>query len=136
MNTAPHLKACPYCGCEAEKFSHSNDGLSFCHATDHWISCSGENCFATVGMCETEAEAIAAWNTRTDANHASLEILTEALKKIVKQNYGLQGIIEDYGSDTNKYNYHAMRYWAGCVDRNRATASDALKKIKELSHEG
>lgn len=52
--------------------------------------------------------------------------LREELEKIAANQYGLQGIIEDYGDDTNAYNYHASKYWASEVDRLKKIARQAL----------
>ena len=59
------IKACPFCGGEAVKASHHRGypGAWENHQ-DHWIYCDAADCFAHVGMCETEEEAITAWNRR------------------------------------------------------------------------
>ena len=59
------LLPCPFCGGEPMQHSHQKgnpSGWEF--ECDHWICCATEDCPAHVGMCETPAEAIAAWNRR------------------------------------------------------------------------
>lgn len=51
------LKPCPFCGGEAQYSEESRFHIS-------WVYCS--NCGAASGYRNTEAEAIAAWNTRAD----------------------------------------------------------------------
>jgi Lar family restriction alleviation protein len=54
------LKACPFCGGEAEHCSNlewSQGGPM------HWVLC--KDCHACPGDRKTKAEAITAWNTRT-----------------------------------------------------------------------
>lgn len=48
------LKPCPFCGGDKVRVKSRED--------DHWAHC--KPCFAEGPMCETEAEAIAAWNKR------------------------------------------------------------------------
>ncbi len=68
-------------------------------------------------------------HTMTTNDHATapraVDPLREALEHIRKPKYGLQGIVEDY-SDTNAYNYHAMRYWRDLAQQYQAAARAAL----------
>jgi Lar family restriction alleviation protein len=57
-NTSVNLKPCPFCGGEAESYVSRTDALVRC-----------ERCPADMGVFDTEAEAIAAWNTRYMACH-------------------------------------------------------------------
>ena len=51
----------------------------------------------------------------------------EALESIAQTKYGFQCIIEDYGHDTNAFNYHAYQYYAKLAERYQAIAREALK---------
>jgi len=52
------LLPCPFCGDSA--FSGTTlDG-------DHYVMCRSENCWAMAGYLPTKAEAIAAWNRRSE----------------------------------------------------------------------
>ena len=63
------LEACPFCGGEATReFFSQNTWAIFC-----------DGCHASAKMCDTKAEAEAAWNTRTPP--ASVEI-GEALERL------------------------------------------------------
>lgn len=53
--TENELKRCPFCGGEAD-VDVGNFGGMICYC---------KTCFAQGKQCETEAEAIRAWNTRT-----------------------------------------------------------------------
>ena len=63
--------------------------------------------------------------TPTHRSHDMTDKLREALKQIVEPKYGLQGIMEDY-SDTNAFNYHAMKYWRDLAQSYQAIARAAL----------
>lgn len=64
----------------------------------------------------------------TDHNEQPAEArgIVEALEKIAASKYGLQGIQEDYGHDTNAYNYHAMQYYRKLVQEYQGIAVAAL----------
>ena len=53
------LKNCPFCGSEADGPNETDFG------DEYWIQCTNPECRVTIEM-ETEAEAIKAWNTRTE----------------------------------------------------------------------
>lgn len=58
--TAPDLLPCPFCGGEARKWQDPS------HSAAWFIGCDDgdRDCFGSINWAETEAEAIAAWNTR------------------------------------------------------------------------
>ena len=63
--TAPDLLPCPFCGGEAVYDFHAKGQPgAWENDCDHWVYCRADDCFANVGLCESKAEAIAAWNTR------------------------------------------------------------------------
>jgi hypothetical protein len=66
-----------------------------------------------------EARALTAERERDEAR--------AALEQICASRFGLQGIQEDHGHDTNAYNYHAMRYWRGVVANLETIARTALQ---------
>ena len=69
--TAVNLLPCPFCGGKAEQHSHQNGNPSgWEYDCDHWVCCETEDCVVHVGMCETPAEAIAAWNRRAPVSAA------------------------------------------------------------------
>ena len=73
------LKLCPFCGGNARTYR------------PWWKSPSVEcdKCGACVGDCETEAEAIEAWNTRSDA------ALNKAAGKWAHADKLLRGLLEE-----------------------------------------
>ncbi len=73
------------------------------------------------------AEALAGALAATADLKASNAALVEALRKISAHSYGLQSLMEDYGSDPNSYNYHAMNYWQTDANRLRSIARTALQ---------
>lgn len=50
-----------------------------------------------------------------------------ALEKIAAPKYGLQGIIEDYSHDSNKYNYYALKYYIKLCRQYENIAKEALQ---------
>lgn len=56
--TAPKLKPCPFCGGPAEIWKAN-------HNRSAWIACMGRCATVISREHKTDAEAIAAWNTRT-----------------------------------------------------------------------
>lgn len=57
------LKPCPFCGGEANVIDHHNDDGSVS------VGCNNDTCLGFSGLgwlYKTEAEAIAAWNTRAE----------------------------------------------------------------------
>lgn len=50
------LKPCPFCGGEAAVFTYNNE--------EYDVKCCNPYCLAKSSCWDTEAEAIAAWNTR------------------------------------------------------------------------
>ena len=60
------IKACPFCGGEAEyHYRKNNTGYEgfLCFDTEHWISCHGD-CGASTAMHEYEQDALDMWNRR------------------------------------------------------------------------
>lgn len=67
------------------------------------------------------------------AEYVRADLLDDAVKgleKITATRYGLQNIIEDYGHDTNAYNYHAMEYWKGIANAHQSNARATLAKLR------
>lgn len=63
MTQEPELKPCPFCGGEAEIWRSSPDGKRRA-----WISCMGRCAVLITSEHITDAEAVAAWNTRHPAS--------------------------------------------------------------------
>ena len=63
MSTVSEIKPCPVCG--AEKNYAEADVTVYC-GTLHWVVCGG-TCALLGPNCNTEADAIAAWNRLSDA---------------------------------------------------------------------
>ena len=70
------LKPCPFCGGEAELSRDQNVNAG---AVCEMVACASKFCVVTL-YHRTEAEAIAAWNTR--ASLAAQDGLVEALERI------------------------------------------------------
>lgn len=77
---------------------------------------------------KAESEKLA---TELEALRASRGRMVEALEKIAASRYGLQGIQEDYGNDTNAYNFQAMKYWYGQRINDQALARAALQPAED-----
>lgn len=59
--TAPELKPCPFCGARDVFVERRTDGYS-------WeVTCDAAECSVAGPVRATKREAIAAWNTRVDA---------------------------------------------------------------------
>lgn len=75
---------------------------------------------------DPDVELVSASNLMQEAADV-IDRLQEALTRIAKDGYGLQGIIEDCHDDVNAYNYYAMNYWRQETSRRRQIAKEALK---------
>jgi len=76
------LKPCPFCGGEAKHYHHSSHGG---WSNTDSVCCTNEDCGCGTCLHETEASAIAAWNTRADAlatRDARIAELTERNEKL------------------------------------------------------
>jgi Lar family restriction alleviation protein len=75
------LLPCPFCGGEAVAV------IGLRQHKGHGVRCGVAKCYASIGCHgETEAEAIAAWNTRqpqTDALEVEIGRLTDLLRRVV-----------------------------------------------------
>lgn len=80
----------------------------------------------TVGKADTWGRFIGA----SPAPPCCLGVV-EALEKIARTKIGLQGIMEDYGHDANKLNYHAMEYYRGLAEQYQTLARTALQGHRE-----
>ncbi|TLX16270.1 hypothetical protein [Rhizobium sp. MHM7A] len=60
--------------------------------------------------------------------------LLDALKEIIRNQYGMQSIMEEH-SDVNAFNYHAKEYYRRMVDSYRSTAFKALEAYKDAAGE-
>ena len=77
--TAPELKPCPFCGGKAELWrAHPHPGRAA------WISCMGKCSVLVSKEHKTDAEAIAAWNTRADLCDPMQDARVKALVDAVK----------------------------------------------------
>jgi hypothetical protein len=56
---------------------------------------------------------------------SATQTLLDALKEISKHGYGMQSIIETY-SDTNAFNFHAMRYYQQLSATDKSIAAKAV----------
>ncbi len=67
---AQELKPCPFCQGEAKLIKRTNTGITadWCGDAQWWVCCAAEDdCAGQLGLSDSEAEAISAWNTRADA---------------------------------------------------------------------
>lgn len=113
------LKACPFCGCDAQLY---RDG-----AGDFEVFCNGDDCEAQTGYVPTSAMAIAAWNRRSDP---VWEEMLEALKAAAD-------VLEDIGDGTCGYNCEregsfpdsatALSKARAAIARAEADAPDTVK---------
>lgn len=90
-NTTPDLKPCPFCGFEQ---INGDDGKALVYFTKpiadkEYKYCECHDCGARTADCDTQEDAIEAWNTRADlltaeraladALHAALLIASKSL---------------------------------------------------------
>ena len=91
--TAPELKTCPFCGGKAELWrAHPHPDRAA------WISCMGKCSVLVSKEHKTDAEAIAAWNTRADipaARIAELEGEVARLRAIENAAKHVRSLDED-----------------------------------------
>ena len=94
------MKPCPFCGGEADHTFRDNTGATadWCGPRQWWAYCDGP-CSVTVGFFETEAEAIAAWNTRhtIEAQAAEIERLQDALIRASRDIQGYKDALAQVG---------------------------------------
>ena len=64
------LLPCPFCGREATVGTIPISGGGYVYA---FVECLSETCNGSSGQHDTEAEAIAAWNSRVDARQLALK---------------------------------------------------------------
>jgi Lar family restriction alleviation protein len=119
---AEELKPCPFCGGEGKiEYDYYDSPL-------YWVQCV--NCSSVTNTFLTEAEAITAWNTRTDTERDELrEVCKELLGIVLKyephtSNCATQADPEDFGH-------------LGCTCKHGKIikrAHKALTKAKERSN--
>ena len=76
MTNAPDLKPCPFCGGDAKLISCMGNRLDNgppWYETKRRVVCSASDCSGAANPAFTDADAIAAWNTRTDMTLAMLD---------------------------------------------------------------
>lgn len=83
MNDKPELKPCPFCGGEACCSPSTESDEPEREDREPLLWGVGCGCTAFVGPWSTEAEAIAAWNTRA-TSQPDASALVEALKGMVR----------------------------------------------------
>lgn len=117
--STPELKPCPFCGGVAQMREDTT------HSTAAFIGCETLGCFGHAQWEETEAGAIAAWNTRTPDMAAAL---IEAEAALVES----QSILADL-SDRNAgaSKSEIVNAWARCVSAEQKARS-ALARIREV----
>lgn len=83
--------------------------------------------FALVTTDEAIAAMLAYAKEATPAASSDeLDGAREALERIARPKFGLQGIQEDHGHDTNAYNYRAMEYYKALAHGYEQDARAAL----------
>ncbi len=78
--TAPELKPCPFCGGDAEIW-RAHEGRTA------WVACMGRCAVLVSKEYTTDAEAIAAWNTRADTatRNAAIVAAADEVEKEIAQ---------------------------------------------------
>ena len=66
-NSAPELRKCPFCGSSGRVFRYEYDDEAPFSTPFSQVACSGGDCGGSTIGFDTDAEAIAAWNTRPPA---------------------------------------------------------------------
>lgn len=91
MSDETTLLPCPFCGGEARCYPSDafNEGGHF----EFVVQCSSVDNHTLVNDYPTEAEAIAAWNTRTTHDMLTAEQVREAIER----NFGKVAVIDDGG---------------------------------------
>lgn len=85
------LKACPFCGGEAELRGHK--------APEFWVGCSKMGCKATTEGFGDQERAIAAWNTRPTDTDADVEQSAQNWIEATYANYNFDPADSDYSTD-------------------------------------
>lgn len=72
------------------------------------------------------------WAKTSQRNYQLAKRYHKVLKYICEPRFGLQGIIEDYGQDTDTYNYHTSVYYARLVYEYQKVAREAIAGVESL----
>jgi len=91
MTETVELKPCPFCGSNATLY-HRDGGYGWSN-TD-WVGCDNEDCGARTCLHETEANTVAAWNTRSDP------AVRDRVTDEAAMSDAARWVIENYGRDT------------------------------------
>ena len=100
MSDAPKLKPCPFCGNDGsgpieEALQICGVDMEGCWKAAYAYSVQCDKCTATMGLSETEGEAVDAWNTRADLSADRIE---ELETKLAKANKTLSRMVEGWGN--------------------------------------
>lgn len=114
-----HLRMCVTCGRYADAATVQRG--------DTLPECTGPEGLAGCTFDMTPREAADYWGKLHHEARDERDAMKADLMKIAAHRYGLQGIQEDYGHDTNAYNYHAYKYYSELASEFQAIARAALK---------
>jgi hypothetical protein len=105
MSKETELKACPFCGGEAEMQESNCYSNGLYNDVRYYVGCTNQDCiiyYSTDYYSDTKAEAVAAWNHRPADVKESLTSdsdadLSKRLAEAEKQNVGLREALENWG---------------------------------------
>ena len=121
------LAPCPFCGGEAELDNAAEPQF----ARRPTVTCKNENCFGYMPSAyyARDAEAIAAWNRRSDATLTALREEVERLTREV-EHYNKNGIVEISVRNVSVADY--MAHWEGRTERAEAELIALRQRVKEV----
>ena len=105
-----NLLPCPFCGGEAQTLNQAPKG------TGYSVGCNDDECRGFIALSwiyDTEAEAIAAWNTRAERTCHALPQLTDTVCSVTRW-----GLTWEFGywrcSECNCENFEGAKYCMVC----------------------
>lgn len=110
--------------------AHANGDIAQAEANARFIAAARDLVPAMADRIEDLERACKEWAEISQRNYQLAKRYHKALKYINEPRFGLQSIIEDYGQDTNSYNYHASIYYGRLVHEYQKVAREAIAGVE------